>query len=130
MFFGAAPSLERHLDAIAERAAGSVRVIVLRMKRARNPDAVGLSLLEDFLAEMRARKVHVLMCGVRAELAERFAAAGLSERLGERQLFLEQPVRQTSTLLAIRHAYELLDDVCADCPRKDAAARDKLYYAV
>jgi SulP family sulfate permease len=130
MFFGAAASLERHLDAIVERADGAVRVIVLRMKRARNPDAVGLSLLEDFLAEMKGRKVHVLMCGVRPELAERFEASGLSERLGEKQLFLEQPVRQTSTLLAIRHAYELLDDVCADCPRKDAAARDKLYYAV
>jgi SulP family sulfate permease len=130
MFFSAAASLERHLDAIAARADGSVRVIVLRMKRARNPDAVGLSLLEEFLAELKARDVHVLMWGVRAELAERFAATGLSERLGEQQLFLEQPVRQTSTLLAIRHAYELLEDVCADCPRKDAAARDKLYYAV
>jgi SulP family sulfate permease len=130
MFFSAAPSLERHLDAIERRAGSEARVIVLRMKRARNPDAVGLSLLEEFLANMKERGVHVLMCGVRAELAERFEHSGLRERLGEQQLFLEQPVRQTSTLLAIRHAYELVPEVCPDCPRRDAAARANLYYAV
>ncbi|HMI91470.1 MAG TPA: SulP family inorganic anion transporter, partial [Polyangiales bacterium] len=42
MFFSAAPSLERHLEAIERRAGSEARVIVLRMKRARNPDAVGL----------------------------------------------------------------------------------------
>jgi SulP family sulfate permease len=130
MFFSAAASLERHLDAIAARADARTRVIVLRMKRARNPDAVGLSLLDEFLATMKERDVRVLMCGVRAELAERFAQCGLSDRLGEQQLFLEQPVRQTSTMLAIRHAYELLDEVCADCPRRDVTARTNLYYAI
>jgi hypothetical protein len=30
---------------------------------------------------------------------------GLAEKLGKANVFLEQPVRQTSTLLAIRHAY-------------------------
>jgi SulP family sulfate permease len=130
MFFSAAPSLERHLETIERRAGSEARVIVLRMKRARNPDAVGLSLLEEFLANMKERGVHVLMCGVRAELHERFEQSGLSSRLGEQQLFLEQPVRQTSTLLAIRHAYELVPQVCPDCPRRDAAARANLYYAV
>lgn len=131
LFFSAAVSLERHLDAIARRASeDGARVVVLRMKRARNPDAVGLSALEDFLATMKAQGVHVLMCGVRAELHERFEQAGLSKRLGDNQLFLEQPVRQTSTLLAIRHAYELVPELCTDCPRRDAAARANLYYAV
>ena len=130
MFFSAAASLERHLDAIDQRAGAEARVIVLRMKRARNPDAVGLSLLEEFLTHMKERGVHVLMCGVRPELHERFNQAGLSERFGESQLFLEQPVRQTSTMLAIRAAYELVPEVCPDCPRRDAAHRANLYYAV
>jgi len=29
---------------------------------------------------------------------------GLAEKLGAEHIFLEQPVRQTSTLLAVRHA--------------------------
>jgi SulP family sulfate permease len=131
MFFGAATSLERHLDAMESRTDPRTRVVVLRMKRARNPDAVGLSLLEGFLDRMRAKQIRVLMCGVRAELRERFDQAGLSKRLGEHQMFLEQAVRQTSTLLAIRAAYELITEPCPHCPRRDAAVRAKaLYYAV
>ncbi|HEX4073145.1 MAG TPA: SulP family inorganic anion transporter, partial [Planctomycetaceae bacterium] len=42
LFFGAAPELEEHLDAVAEAAQDGVRVVVLRLKRARNPDAVCL----------------------------------------------------------------------------------------
>jgi len=57
--------------------------------------------------------------------------SGLAARLGEKQVFLEQPVRQTSTLLAIRHAYELVTDPCPTCPRRDAAVRDgDLYYTI
>lgn len=131
LFFGASTSLEHHFDAIEARSSGSTEVIVLRMKRARNPDAVGLLLLDDFLERMQARNIRVLMCGVRPELRDRFAEAGLMTRIGEAQLFLEQPVRQTSTLLAIRHAYELLTEPCASCPRRDPATRAKaLYYAV
>jgi hypothetical protein len=55
---------------------------------------------------------------------------GLSARLGER-VFLEQPVRQTSTLLAIRHAYQLLTSRCEACPRSAGDMIDKdLYFQV
>jgi hypothetical protein len=47
-------------------------------------------------------------------------------------VFLEQPVRQTSTLLAVRHAYEeLVTDPCPTCPRRDASVRERdLYYDI
>jgi SulP family sulfate permease len=90
----------------------------LRVKRARNPDAVGLSLLEQFLSDMKERGVKVLLCGVRTDLLRRFEQAKLTERLDPSQLYVEQPVRQTSTTLALRHAYELIPERCAHCPRK------------
>jgi hypothetical protein len=106
-------------------------VVVLRMKRVRNPDAVGLTLLEGFLERMKARGLHVVMCGVRAHLFASMKKSGLAGRLGEKEVFLEQPVRQTSTLLAIRHAYELLTDPCPTCPRRDGrGGDDELYYAI
>ena len=43
---------------------------------------------------------------------------GLAEKLGTENLFLEQPVRQTSTVLAIRHAYEHVTELCPTCPRR------------
>ena len=45
MFFGSTAALERHFAHIEERVEDTTRVVVLRMKRVRNPDAVGLTLL-------------------------------------------------------------------------------------
>ena len=126
MFFGATAALERHFAEIEGRIDGQTEVVVLRVKRARNPDAVGMTLLEHFFDRLKARGIHVLLCGVRPEFAEKMERTGLVERLGEK-LFLEQPVRQTSTLLAIRHAYELISRPCAHCPRRDARDRALSY---
>jgi hypothetical protein len=96
-----------------------------------NPDADGLTLLEGFLERMRARGVQVIMCGVRARLYETMKKAGMAERLGENEIFLEQPVRQTSTLLAVRYAYTLVKNPCPGCPhRASAAPEGDLYYMI
>jgi len=130
MFFGATAALEQHFTAIEDRVTPSTQVLVLRVKRARSPDAVGLSLLDAFLERMKSRGVHVLLCGVRPEFARNMDKTGLTERLGER-VFLEQPVRQTSTLLAIRHAYQILTSRCDHCPRRHGGLGDqKLYFHV
>ncbi len=128
MFFGATAALESHFATIEGRIGEHTEVLVLRVKRARNLDAVGMTLLEGFLDRVKARGVHVLLCGVRPEFAEKMQRTGLDERLGE-QLFLEQPVRQTSTMLAIRHAYDLISERCDHCPYRDpdAGARTLSY---
>jgi len=129
MFFGATAALEAHFAAMEARIERDTRVLVLRLKRARNPDAVGLTLLDGFLERVKARGVHVLLCGVRTEFAEKLERTGISAQLGE-QLFLEQPVRQTSTLLAIRYAYEILTSRCDHCPRRGGIGEQKLYFQV
>jgi SulP family sulfate permease len=83
LFFGAAQSLERHLASIEQRIEPDTRVVVLRMKRARNPDAVCLHLLGDFLDRVRGRNVDVILCGVRAELMETLERTGLAARIGK-----------------------------------------------
>jgi SulP family sulfate permease len=130
MFFGSTAALDAHFASIEERVEEGTQVVVLRLKRARSPDAVGLTLLEGFLDRLHARGVHGLLCGVRPDLADRLRRSGLADRLGER-MFLEQPVRQTSTMLAIRHAYHLITSPCPTCPRRDAGARElDLHYEV
>jgi SulP family sulfate permease len=129
MFFGATAALEQHFAAIEARVTPSTQVLVLRMKRARNPDAVGMSLLERFLERMKAHGVRVLLCGVRPEFARKMERTGLVDRLGER-VFLEQPVRQTSTMLAIRYAYEILTSRCDRCPRQGGLEEQKLFYQI
>jgi hypothetical protein len=49
--------------------------------------------------------------------------SGLEAVLGSHQIFLETPVLISSTLEAVRRAYELLGtDFCATCPRRQEPA--------
>ena len=131
LFFGATGNLEQHFREIENRVSEKTRVLVLRMKRVRNPDAVGLTLLDGFLDRMQARGVSVVLCGVRPQLHEAMLKTGLAARFGEKEVFLEEPVRLTSTLLAIRHAYTLLPDRCATCPRRSKTGDERdLYYRI
>jgi SulP family sulfate permease len=133
LFFGSAPVLEEHLSTIDRRARDGIRVIVLRMKRVRNPDAVCLRLLDDFVMRMQDRSVTVLLCGVRRDLARILHSAGLDAKLGPERIFCETPSVWSSTLDAIRHGYDLLgNDLCATCPRRNEAAdgKEPWYYMI
>jgi len=133
LFFGASPDLEKHLEAIEQRTSNGVRVVVLRLKRARNPDAVCLGLIDTFLERMAARQVDVLLCGVRGDLARGLHSTGIEQRLGANHLFQEKEGAASSTLDAVRYAYDLLgSDLCLTCPRRADAGNGKepLYYMI
>jgi sulfate permease, SulP family len=107
LFFGSSVSLEQHLETIEARVTAETRVVVLRMKRVRNPDAVGLALIAGLVERLQARGVHVLLCGVRADLRASLERSGLLAKLHTDHVFLERPVRQTSTQEAMRFARRL-----------------------
>lgn len=116
LFFGATAALEKHFETIENAVTGNTQVIVLRLKRSRNPDAVALTMLEHFLERMQARGVLVLLSGVRTELYDVLEHTGVIARCGE-QVFREERVRQTSTMRAIQYAYSIIGEPCAECPR-------------
>ncbi len=133
LFFGASPDLEQHLEGMARRAEDGVRVIVLRLKRARNLDAVCLALLDTFLRRIEERKVTVLLCGVRPDVARVLRTTGLEARLGPERIFRETADIGSSTLDAVRRAYELLgNDLCAACPQRTGPPEGKepWYYMI
>jgi SulP family sulfate permease len=118
LFFGAAPELEGYLDEVRKRVAEGARVVVLRLKRCRNPDMVCLETLQRFLEEMNQRKVPVLFCGVRPDFAQAMLNVRFLQWLPPECLFLEEATTGSATLRAVRRAYELLgNDRCPTCPR-------------
>lgn len=128
LFFGAAPELAEHLETIAEQAKSGVRVVVLRMKRARNADAVCLRVLDQFIARMYAQKVDVLLCGIRPDLMAVIDSSGLLCQLGRDRVFVfqEDGAVWSSTLEAVRFAYEIIgNDVCQICPRHSASLDER-----
>jgi SulP family sulfate permease len=117
MFFGAGTSLERHFAEIESRLTADSKVVVLRMKRARNPDAVTLALLEGFVTRLQERGVRVVLCGVRSDVLGVLERSGVIGRFRKEEIYTEQAVRQTSTQLAVRYASTLVPDPCPTCPK-------------
>jgi SulP family sulfate permease len=116
MFFGSGASLEAHMDHIEASIQPETEVLILRMKRVRSPDAVCLAMLESHLARLDERGIHVLMCGVREDLRKGLERTGILERLRHEQVFVEQPVRGSSTLQAVAAAKKLLEEkACERC---------------
>jgi SulP family sulfate permease len=135
IFFGAAPELEQRLDAIADACGTEARVVILRVKRARNPDAVCMSVLDRFYERMHDANVTVLFCGVRPSMMRVIQSSGLFRRMGPEHVFVFEETGKfwTSTLEAVRVAYEIVgDDVCENCPRHSESLNTKegWYYLI
>jgi SulP family sulfate permease len=131
LFFGSAPDLEKHFEMISARLKDGVRVVILRLKRVRNADAVCLELFGRFIQEMRGKDVTVILCGVRRDMARVFHSTGLDQELDPKHIFLEKPGMFSSTLEAVRFSYDLLkDDICTTCPRRGEANAEASYYMI
>jgi SulP family sulfate permease len=133
LFFGAAPELDEHFADLKRRVEQGARVIILRMKRIRNPDMVCLEKLQVFLQDMQALKATVLLCGVRPDFARALGNLNFQHWLPRECVFLEEASALSSTLQAVRRAYALLgDDLCSTCPRRDEreAAKGDWYYMI
>jgi SulP family sulfate permease len=133
LFFGAAPELDEYLADLTRRVEAGVRIIVLRLKRTRNPDMVCLERLQHFLEDMQTRQVPVLLCGVREDFAQALHNLRFHHWLPQDHVFLEDAATGSSTLKAVRRAYALLgDDLCPTCPRRHEGEGDRegWYYMI
>jgi SulP family sulfate permease len=131
LFFGAGPQLSEFFDDLRQRVKQGVRVVILRLKRTRNPDMVCLEMLQQFLEEMQDHKVPVLLCGIRPDFEQALRNLRFHHWLPRDYVFLEDATMGSSTLQAVRRAYELLgDDLCATCPRRDQDAKQDWYYMI
>lgn len=127
LFFGAAPDLEKRLQAAADEARlRQVRYLVLRLKRVRSPDAVALEVLDVFLREAHQEGLTVLLAGVRPDLLAALQRMGIAKRHGEELIFAEEEKDYSATLAAVRKAYELADDKSSE----PTTSGDPVYYLV
>ena len=102
----AAPELEAILDEPDGAGRGRRRVVVLRLKRARNPDMVCLERLQEFLVRMAegARSCSAAC----ARTSPGRWSAWFYRWLPRENVFAENGAAGSSTLLALRRGYELL----------------------
>ena len=133
LFFGAALELERHFDELRQRTRAGAKVVILRLRRTRNPDLVCLERLEQFIRELDGRGIVVLLSGVGADVSRTMDNLRFHRWLPRERVFLravEAP--GSSTIAAVRHAYRLLPAdtaACAHCAAIRPAAPD-IYYMI
>lgn len=132
-FFGSAPDVETQLEQIEQETADGVRIVILRVKHVRNPDAVCVHLLERFVDRMKRRGTIVVLSGIRSQFLDVLRNVKLVERIGEGHVFPETTQVWSATQQAVQWAYcELGRDLCSHCPRKgdDLAAQGVWNYTI
>ncbi len=125
MFFGCAPELEKQLDSIRDDAPDTLKVIVLRLKRVNNPDAVCMDVLQRFIERMHERKVVIIISGIKEAMAKILRNVGINQLVGEENVFREESEIWASTQTAMIKGYSLLGGkYCQHCPNR-AIAREQ-----
>jgi sulfate permease, SulP family len=106
LFFGAAPELERYLEALSERIRKhDIKFLVLRLKRVRHPDAVVIERIEKFVREETRRGATVLLAGVQPDLWTLLKNVGFDGWFPTAQVFPEEDEEFSATLKAVRYAH-------------------------
>jgi SulP family sulfate permease len=122
LFFGTEPELEKHFATITDAAQEKVRVVLLILKRARNPDAAFLSALRALHARLRQQEVTLMLCGLTPPVLAGIKGTGLDAEIGVENLYLDQPTPDGGLHDPVQAAYRILgEELCASCPRRDGA---------
>jgi SulP family sulfate permease len=123
LFFGSAPDFESHLEQIEIDLPATTKVILIRVKHLRNPDAVCMHLLAEFIDRIDERGIAICLAGVRDDFFKILDQVGIVARLGSDRVFRETAQVWSSTTTAMNWAHDQLgDDLCATCPRRNTAA--------
>jgi sulfate permease, SulP family len=135
LFFGAAPELDRYLTTLTKRVdAQKIKFVVLRLKRARNPDVVCIERLEHFLRDEQVRGVTILLAGLRGDTLRALQNTGFESWFPAEQVFPEEETDYSATLKAVRYARTKLQpaqsaELIEELPEQTDLV-DKLYYLV
>ena len=130
LFFGSSLALDTHLTYFEQRAAEGAKVVVLRVKRLRNPDAVGMREISQFVREMKEMGVRVILAGVRADLLAGLRKAGALDGLDEDQVFPERQAKGSSTMEAVAAAYAYLAKLAAQQAKTPVAQPELSHFEV
>lgn len=108
LFFGAADLFQTTLRAISEDYS-QMKVIILRLKDARDMDATSCLALRQIYHYLQRSDTHLILCGLTPPISRVLRSSGLERQIGKSQLFpLEERNPHASTQAALRRARELI----------------------
>lgn len=113
LFFGAADLFRNQIQRTLQDP--MLKVIILRLRNARNLDATSVLALEELMDAVKAEGRHLLISGVTKSVYRVLRNAGTLERLDRRNVFIHSPGNpNVSTRNALQRAQEVLGTRQAD----------------
>lgn len=119
LYFAAVEDLDYEL---LQALTPETRVIVLRMKRLRAVGSTAMAILEHFSDILRERNVHLVVCGIEAELKKVMTGSGLRKTIGELNIFYADNRLLLSTELALARAWSIVEMERQRRPEAEAPA--------
>lgn len=114
LFFGAANELQEALDDATRDP--SVRVLIVRLKRARGLDYTTAGVLLATRQRLAAQGRHLLLAGMKPASMALFDDVGLTEAFGSESLFPTQTEWFEAMNEALAHGLRLVGGGCSTCP--------------
>ena len=107
LFFGAADLfLEQTRRFCADP---NLKVVILKMRNARNMDATSCMALEELVRYMRISDQHIIVCEVKSDIMRVMQKSGLQELIGAENLFQDESKNPTmSAAKAVRRARDVV----------------------
>ncbi|HAP41943.1 MAG TPA: SulP family inorganic anion transporter [Armatimonadetes bacterium] len=106
LFFGATDIFQDDVRRLAEDP--HIRVFILRMKNARHLDATTVMALGQLLEYLQSQGRHLLISGVRSDVATVLKRSGLAARIGPENIFPAEENPTLATKRALQRAQQLL----------------------
>jgi len=106
LYFAAAEDLDYEL---LQALKPETRVVVLRMKRLRAVGSSAMAMLEHFSKMLRARGIHLVVCGVEEDMNRVLTGSGVRKLIGEQNIFYADNRIFQSTELALARAMGIVE---------------------
>jgi SulP family sulfate permease len=104
LYFGSASDLENKLDSLV----GKTKVIILRMKTVVTVDVTAMESIRTFIRRVRKAGGTVLVCGIDEGLSGMMIRSGLSEDVGEENIFMSEKEIFGSSNRALERAAQII----------------------
>ena len=113
LFFGAADLFRDQMRRICE--GPNLKIVILKMRNARNMDATAVMALEELLLYMKEKERYLILSEVKKDVVRVLKKANLYDYIEERNIFTDDPDNPTlSTAQALKRAKEHLGDTFAN----------------
>jgi sulfate permease, SulP family len=107
LYFAAVEELRIQIEQILET---DLKVLILRFRRTHLLGSTGVMTLDRLIKTARKKDVQIIFCGLQEDIHEPLYSSGVTDSIGEKNLFIADQQLYKSTQQALEKAREIIKD--------------------